>query len=382
MKGDGTRGDGTKGNGAKGEPAAARAITFMEALPCPLLVVGGDSTIAYANPAAEYFFATSASVLQRSQLADVVAFSSPLFALLDQVRETQSPVTEYAVNIGTPRTGGERLVDVQAAPVADDPASVLLMVVARAAAERLDRQLTHRKAARAVSGLASVLAHEIKNPLSGIRGAAQLLETSLPGDDRELTRLICTETDRIRDLVDQMEVFSDDRLPPMEPVNLHTVLDHARTLALAGFARGVSIRQEYDPSLPPALANRDQLIQVFINLLKNAAEAITAADIPGEIVLQTAFRPGVRMVVAGSKERISLPLEVCVHDNGAGVPDDLASVLFDPFVTSKSTGKGLGLALVAKIVRDHGGVVDCRSEGRRTTFRLLLPTAPEGAKDR
>ncbi len=333
---------------AKGNGSAAHGGAIVEALPCPLLVVAGNSAIVYANPAAEYFFATSASALQRAQLADVVAFSSPLFSLLDQVRETQSPVTEYAVNT----------------------------------AERLDRQLTHRKAARAVSGLASVLAHEIKNPLSGIRGAAQLLETSLPGEDRELTRLICTETDRIRDLVDQMEVFSDDRLPPMEPVNLHTVLDHARTLALAGFARGIAIRQDYDPSLPPAQANRDQLIQVFINLLKNAAEAIATAGIAGEIVLQTAFRPGVRMVVPGSKERISLPLEVCVHDNGAGVPDDLAPVLFDPFVTSKSTGKGLGLALVAKIVRDHGGVVDCRSEGRRTSFRLLLPTAHEGSHER
>ncbi len=370
MRGDG-RGEGT-----------ARAGACMEALPCPVIVVGAGSRIAYANPAAEYFFATSAGVLQRSQLADVVAFSSPLFALLDQVRETQSPVSEYAVNIGTPKTGGERLVDVQASPVGDEPGAVLLMAAARAAAERRDRQLTHRKAARAVSGLASVLAHEIKNPLSGIRGAAQLLETSLSGDDRELTRLICAETDRIRDLVDQMEVFSDDRLPPMEPVNLHTVLDHARALALAGFARGVSIRQDYDPSLPPAQANRDQLIQVFINLLKNAAEAIGAADISGEIVLQTAYRPGVRMVTPGSRERISLPLEVCVHDNGVGVPDDLAPVLFDPFVTSKSTGKGLGLALVAKIVRDHGGVVDCRSEGRRTTFRLLLPTAHAGPEPR
>jgi two-component system nitrogen regulation sensor histidine kinase GlnL len=355
--------------------STAAPLSYLEAVPCPVLVINAASAIVFANHAAEYFFATSAAVLRRSQLSDVVAFSSPLFGLLDQVREAQATIAEYAVHIGTPRTGGERLVDVQAAPVADEPGTVLLMVVARAAAERLDRQLTHRNAARAVSGLASVLAHEIKNPLSGIRGAAQLLEASLPGDDRELTRLICTETDRIRDLVDQMEVFSDDRAPPLEPVNVHTVLNHAKAVAQAGFARGVTIREDYDPSLPPAHANRDQLVQVFINLLKNAAEAVGAAQVPGEIVLQTAFRPGVRMVVPGSKERISLPLEVCVHDNGIGIPEDLVPVLFEPFVTSKNSGKGLGLALVAKIVRDHGGIVDCRSEGRRTTFRLLLPTA-------
>ncbi|MFO1089965.1 MAG: ATP-binding protein [Hyphomicrobiales bacterium] len=357
----------------------ARPTSYLEALPCPVLVISASSAIVYANHAAEYFFATSAAVLRRAQLSDVVAFSSPLFGLLDQVREQHATVSEYAVHIGTPRTGGERHVDVQAAPVADEPGTVVLMIVARAAAERLDRQLTHRKAARAVSGLASVLAHEIKNPLSGIRGAAQLIEPSLEETDRELTKLICAETDRIRDLVDQMEVFSDDRPPPMEPVNLHTVLDHAKTLTLAGFGREIAIREEYDPSLPPAHANRDQLVQVFINLLKNAAEAISSAGVNGEIVLQTAYRPGVRMVVPGSKERISLPLEVCVHDNGSGIPEDMIPVLFEPFVTSKTTGKGLGLALVAKIVRDHGGIVDCRSDGRRTTFRLLLPTASPSA---
>ena len=267
-------------------------------------------------------------------------------------------------------------MDVQAAPVADDPGAVLLMVVARAAAERLDRQLTHRNAARAVSGLASVLAHEIKNPLSGIRGAAQLLETSLPGEDRELTRLICDETDRIRDLVDQMEVFSDDRPPPMEPVNIHTVLDHARPWRTPGFARGIAIRQDYDPSLPPAQANRDQLVQVFINLVKNAAEAIATAGDPGRDRASDrvparrahggAGLEGAHLAAAGGRASTT---------TAPASPTTSRRYLFEPFVTSKSTGKGLGLALVAKIVRDHGGVVDCRSEGRRTMFRLLLPTA-------
>jgi two-component system nitrogen regulation sensor histidine kinase GlnL len=347
----------------------------MEALPCPVIVVDAEQAITYANGAAEYFFAASQSMLKRLRLGDVVPFSSPLIGLLGQVRQENVRINEYAVHVGTPRTGGERLVDVQAVPVPDEPGTILLVLLERAAAERLDRQLTHRKSARSVSGLASMLAHEIKNPLSGIRGAAQLIEPALPAEDREFTRLICAETDRIRDLLDQMEVFSDDRPPQLGPVNLHAVLDHVEQLARAGFARGVAIRQDYDPSLPFAQGNRDQLVQVFLNLAKNAAEAIEEGASQGEIVFQTAFRPGIRMGVPGSPERISLPLEVCVHDTGAGIHDDILPHLFDPFVTSKSNGKGLGLALVAKIIRDHGGMIDCRSASRRTTFRVLLPMA-------
>jgi two-component system nitrogen regulation sensor histidine kinase GlnL len=251
----------------------------------------------------------------------------------------------------------------------------------RTIADKLDRQLTHRSAARTVTGLAAMLAHEIKNPLSGIRGAAQLLETSVDDNDRALTRLITDEADRIVKLVDRMEVFSDERPIEREPVNIHIVLDHVRRLALSGFARSIRIGDDYDPSLPPVFANRDQLVQVFLNLVKNAAEAI--GNMPdGEIVLTTAFRPGMRLSVSGNANKVTLPLEFCVRDNGPGVPEELLPHLFDPFVTTKANGTGLGLALVAKIIGDHGGVIECESQPGKTLFRVLLPTYRATAKDK
>ncbi|TMJ02601.1 MAG: nitrogen regulation protein NR(II) [Alphaproteobacteria bacterium] len=352
--------------------ATDTADTVLNALPHPILMVAPDGKIAEANVAAEAFFEVSMLLLRRHALRDLVPFGSPLLALVEQVRNRGAAVNEYRVDLSTPRNPGERLVDLNVAPVPERPGHVVVMLQERTIADKMDRQLTHRGAARSVIALASMLAHEIKNPLSGIRGAAQLLEQSADDDDRSLTRLICDEADRIVKLVDRMEVFADERPVEREPVNIHVVLDRVKKLALSGFGRNVKFVESYDPSLPFVLANRDQFIQVFLNLVKNAAEAIgDRAD--GQIELTTAFRPGVRLQIPGSKTRVSLPLEFCVKDNGAGVPADLLPHLFDPFVTTKPTGTGLGLALVAKIVGDHGGIIECESQPRHTVFRVLMP---------
>ncbi len=345
----------------------------LNALPLPVIMVGSDGKIADANVAAETFFEVSAPLLRRQQLKDLVPFGSPLLALIEQVRSRGAAVNEYKVDLSTPRTPGDRLVDLHVAPLPEQPDHVVVMLQERTIADKMDRQLTHRGAARSVVALAAMLAHEIKNPLSGIRGAAQLLEQSAADDDRTLTRLICDEADRIVKLVDRMEVFSDERPVERESVNIHTVLDHVKKLAESGFARHIKFVQDYDPSLPPVYANRDQLIQVFLNLVKNAAEAIGEGATDGEIQVTTAFRPGVRLSLPGSKTRVSLPLEFCIKDNGPGVPEDLMPHMFDPFVTTKPTGSGLGLALVAKIVGDHGGIIECESQPRHTVFRVLMP---------
>lgn len=350
----------------------------LDALVAPVVVVDEGGRVVFVNAAAEQFFCISVGALEGQSLAELLPADSPILALSDAVRASGHPITEYGVRVETPRIA-PLVLTVEAAPMAEMPGAVVLSLQRESIAHKLDHQLTHRNAARSVTAMAAMLAHEVKNPLSGIRGAAQLIEQEADPETRQLTNLICEEADRIVALVDRMEMFSDDRPIERKPINIHEVLDRVRTSAEVGFARGVSVKVNYDPSLPPVLGHQDLLIQAFLNLIKNAADAVSEED--GEILLETRYQQGIRLKVPGGGTRIDLPLVVSVQDNGPGIPEQLRHHLFDPFVTTKSGGRGLGLALVAKIIGGHGGVIDLDSRPRRTVFRVALPTVagPESA---
>jgi two-component system nitrogen regulation sensor histidine kinase GlnL len=346
------------------------AENVLGALPAATLVVDTGNVIRYANSAAEQLFQSSAPMMVGQPLADIMPPNGPVLNLVEQAAAADAPMSAHGVVLDTPKTG-VRTMSVQVAPLVDTPGWVVVSLQEQTRALKIGQQLEHRNSARSMTAMAAMLAHEVKNPLSGIRGAAQLLGQSAAEDDRKLTELICDEADRIVALVNRMEVFSDDRPLEREPVNIHAVLERVRRVAENGFAADVKFIERYDPSLPPVSGNHDQLVQVFLNLVKNAAESVPSKG--GEIVLTTSFQPGVRVAVSGSSGRIQLPLVVTVQDNGPGIPEDLRPYLFDPFVTTKPKGSGLGLALVAKIVSDHGGIIEFESIRSRTVFKIMLP---------
>ncbi|MDR3534544.1 MAG: ATP-binding protein [Rhodopila sp.] len=360
--------------------ATANSGAILGALPVPVILLDPENRFRHVNHAAEQFLGISAAGLAQHRLDDLVPPDNPLFLLIEQVRRTEATISDHDLNLESPRLH-KRGITVQGSPLPEEPGAVLLVLQDASAARALDRQLAFRGAARSVSGMAAILAHEVKNPLSGIRGAAQLLEASVGPADRELAELIRDEADRITALVDRMEAFGEKPIA-RTAVNIHRVLEYVRKLAQTGFAAHVRFQEHYDPSLPPVWANRDQLIQVVLNLVKNAAEAVTQeGGSHPEITLATGFQHGMRVAIPGSTERLDLPLFVVVRDNGPGIPDDIRPHLFEPFVTSKSTGSGLGLSLVAKIVADHGGLIEVDSRPGRTEFRLHLPVVTEKDAD-
>jgi two-component system nitrogen regulation sensor histidine kinase GlnL len=348
------------------------AADILAALPTPTLVIDPADRIALANLAAETFLNTSQTTLRERGWDALLPGDSPLLALLREARMQTGNYAAYEVGIAL-INGTRHRADVLIAPLGDAPGWLTMIFQTRAVASMVDRQMVHQGAARSAIGVAALLAHEIKNPLSGIRGAAQLLAQTADADGQELTSLICDEVDRIRILIDRMEDFTDTRPLERGPQNIHAILSHVRRVAETGFANGLKLRESYDPSLPPVAGNRDALVQVFLNLVKNAAEAL--GERGGQITLTTAYRHGLRVAVRGSARRVSVPIEICVIDDGPGVPAELADCLFEPFVSSKRSGGGLGLALVAKIVGEHGGIVeyDRSATPMRTTFRILLP---------
>ncbi len=352
------------------------AAQILSAVPVAVVMLDEADVLCFVNYAAEEFFGSSAALLVKQHLSEILPVDHPIFLVLERARRDGQTVAEHNMIFEGPRLA-RRGTSVQAAPLPDEPGHVVLTLQDSSAARALDQQMSARNAARSITGMAAVLAHEVKNPLSGIRGAAQLLETSAPPADRELAVLIRDEADRIRAMVERMETFGEKKLE-RDAVNIHRVLEHVRKLAGSGFGARIKFIESYDPSLPHVHGNRDQLIQVLLNLVKNAAEAIAGMERPdGEIHLSTGFQHGVRLSAASGRVRSNLPLFVSVRDNGPGIPEDIRRHLFEPFISTKATGSGLGLALVAKIVADHGGLIDVDSRPGRTEFRINLPVFEE-----
>ncbi|MCG2840046.1 ATP-binding protein [Sandaracinobacter sp. RS1-74] len=341
-----------------------------------MLLLAPEGRVALANSASETFLNVSQPVLVEKGWEGLFPDDSPLRSLVAEARASRTDIAAYDLLIEF--IGGRRVrADVLIGRLPDREGWLALSFQPRAVTSLVDRQMGQQGAARSAVGVAAMLAHEIKNPLSGIRGAAQLLSESLDEDGQELTGLIISEVDRVRALIDRMEGFTDTRPPQLQRENIHAILGHVRRLAEAGFGKNIAFKERYDPSLPLLLGNRDALVQAFLNLLKNAVEASPPG---GAVTLTTAYRQGLRVRAQGTGARVSLPLEVCVIDEGEGAPPAIADHLFEPFVSARREGTGLGLALVAKVVGDHGGIVEYDRREGQTLLRVLLPLAPEMAQ--
>ena len=345
---------------------------LWNALPVPALLIAADDTIAEINPAAEAFLNLSSRALEGRPLWDKIMVDAPIEEPFARARRDATPLFVNDVDVGS----GERppsTCNLQFAPLPHGKGMFLLMISPREIASRMNQHHLTGKAAKSAIGMAEMLAHEIKNPLAGITGAAQLLAMNLDHRDLELTDLIVDECRRIVGLLEQVEQFGNLTPPRAQLVNIHDILDRARTSAAVGVAAHMTFSDAYDPSLPLTRADPDQLTQIVLNLLKNAAEA---AEGTGHIHLRTFYDASLRVTQEdGSTAR--LPLQVEVTDDGPGLPPDIAADVFDPFVSGRENGTGLGLALVAKLARQNGGWIGVDSRPGRTTFRLSLPRAPQ-----
>ncbi|KRS18047.1 two-component system sensor histidine kinase NtrB [Roseovarius indicus] len=346
-------------------------------LPVPAVVLDPEDRIARINPAAEGFLMSSARAVTGQPVWDKLAVDAPLEDALARARRDGSPLFVNDVDVGT----GDRAplqCNLQIAPLSGEAGHMVLLISPRELAGRVSQGQSVKSAARSAIGMAEMLAHEIKNPLAGITGAAQLLSMNLSKEDLELTDLIVSESRRIVGLLEQVEQFGNVSAPKLRAMNIHDVLDRARRSAIVGFAADMTVIEDYDPSLPLALGDPDQLLQVILNLVKNASEAAGKAG--GTIRLHTYYEQSLR-VRRGEGKGKTLPLQVEIIDDGPGLPPEIAAEVFEPFVSGRENGTGLGLALAAKIISDHDGWISVSSVPGRTVFRISLPLAPKDMEE-
>lgn len=363
-----------KGRGA----VDAMASQILAHMPNPVFILDADNRFVYLNHAAEMFFQSSHIMIVGTQLAGVLPDDSALFSMLSRARSQQVSVADQGVELAGPRVG-PKLLNIQISPYGEPPAgagSLIVTIQERALAERLRGQSVFHGAARSISAMAALLAHEVKNPLAGIKGAAQLLQADLPADDQELTRMIVEETDRVTALLDRMEGFAGGASVVLEPVNIHEIIDHCLQIAQASYGAHLQVERIYDPSLPSLVGHRDLLIQAFLNIIKNASEV---TDKNGKLSIITSYARSRRLRSVVGAAQMHVPIQVEIADNGTGIADDIRDHIFDPFVSGKLGGSGLGLAMVASVVTDHGGMVEVDSVPGDTVFRMNFPSAAQNS---
>ena len=358
---------------AMGENSDVTESQIFAALPNPVFVLDRENRFIYLNQAAEIFFQSSRMMLLGTQLTSIMPLDSNFLSMVSRARAQSISVGDQGVELAGPKIG-LKLINVQITPFGDREPRLLITIQERALAERLRGQSLFRGAARSIAAMAALLAHEVKNPLAGIKGAAQLLEADLDAECKSLTRMIVKESDRVAALLDRMEGFAGGANLVLAPVNIHEILDHCLNVAQASYGAHMKIKRSYDPSLPLVNGHRDLLIQAFINIIKNASEA---TEFNSEITVKTSYSQGRRLTFAAVNGGSYAPVQVEVIDNGRGISEELRDHIFDPFVSGRSGGNGLGLTMVASVIADHGAMIDVESVPGQTVFRMNFPVAPE-----
>ncbi len=353
-----------------GLPAAKQ---MMDILPFPVFMLDENDRFLWLNHAAEGFFHSSQAMLVPMQMSELLISDSPFFSLVRRARQSERPVSDKLLRLISPKFGVRNAaIQVTPLPVSenvDERGAVLVTLQEQGLSDKLAAQNTVKSAALSMSKMTSLLAHEVKNPLAGIKGAAQLLETEIPEESRQLSSMIVTEADRITALLNRIENLSSDMPVQLKDVNIHEILDHCIRITTASFGRHLEIKCHYDPSLPNIDADPDLLVQCFLNLFKNASEV---TDDKGILTLTTSYNLS-RYLSTSQSFQVHLPLQIEIEDNGSGIPEELQDYIFEPFISGKQSGSGLGLAMVASVVADHGGAISVDTSPAGSCFTVNLP---------
>jgi len=351
------------------EIASINMLNFEQVLnnlPTAIIVINKNNEIIFLNYASEILFGESKKTLLNYNLEKILPIDNQIFSLIEQVKKQKYNAIQYDISIND-FNKKNLLVDIEAG--LNNINEIILSFHKRSIAEQIDRSVV-QKNMHSVSGLSALMAHEIKNPLSGIKGAAQLLNDVVDSSDKDLTTMIIEEVDRIGELVGRVSSISENNIIKKTPLNIHDVIHRVINIAKTSFAKNCVIKEIFDPSLPEVYGDMNSLIQVFLNLVKNAAES----DKDGNIIIKTGYRHGFNIKVSGSNNKLKLPIYINIIDNGPGIPDSIKSHLFEPFVSSKYGGSGLGLSIVSSIIEEHGGIIEVNSIDQ-TIFTVLLPSS-------